>query len=411
MHRIAYIFPLLTAVLLLALFRNYDQWWIYPIMVVVVEFILWLIMRRASKTREYLSGFALNIQHHEPWVERVERTETYTDSRGNTRTRVVVDYRHHPDVWLMQLNTGYTIYLHPNAYNYYRELWATEQIWINPPHHNLVSGGGGQLYHWDEIYENAATHTYKGLYINYVANSSSIFRLDNVSKREAKSLGLIDYPKFDREHLEHNVVLCSPKLPKWVKIADTTQRAFHLINAFNGARSQIHIFILIFDAAQGITTALKQQAYWKGGNKNEFVLCLGVDFSQIDPEKSWEQNPLPQVKWSKAFSWCDAPQLESATESWFIEHKEFRLVDYAAWLRKNIGLWRRKEFADFKYLGVTLSAGRRAVVAVTTTLFCIVMIVIICAVAVDNRRNDYHQDDRDYSGYGYTLLDRYILKH
>jgi len=60
---------------------------------------------------------------------------------------------------------------------------------------------------------------------------------------------------------------------------------------------------------------------------------------------------------------------------------------------------------------VTLSAGRGAVVAVTTTLFCIVMIVIICAVAVDNRRNDYHQDDRDYSGYGYTLLDRFILKH
>ena len=44
-----------------------------------------------------------------------------------------------------------------------------------------------------------------------------------------------------------------------------------------------------------------------------------------------------------------------------------------------MGLWKRKEFKDFKYLGVQLSAGRKAIVATMTMLFCIVIIVITCA--------------------------------
>ena len=139
MHRVAYIFPLIAANILLVLFRNYDQWWIYLIMVVVTEFFLWLIMRRVSRTKEYLSGYARYMEHHEPWVERVERVESYTDSRGNTCTRVVVDYVHHPDLWLMVLNTGRVVVIHHNVYYHYCSLWKTPELWINPPHSNCVS--------------------------------------------------------------------------------------------------------------------------------------------------------------------------------------------------------------------------------------------------------------------------------
>ena len=267
MHRIAYLFPLLTVLLLVILFRNYDHWWVYLIMAAVSELVLWLIMRRVSRTKEYLSGYAIDIQHHEPWVERVERVKTYTDSKGNTHSRVVVEYVHHPDVWLMPLNTGVVTYISQQTYNYFRSTWETPEHWINPPHHNCVSGGGGQLHEWNGVYEDAATHTYKGLYINYVANSNSIFRKERLSKADVKHFGLIDYPKIERRNLEQNVVLCSPKLPEWVQFSNKSQRAFQLLNAFSGSRYQIHIFVLVFDAAQGIITALKQQAYWGGGNK------------------------------------------------------------------------------------------------------------------------------------------------
>lgn len=409
MYKIAYLFPLLTVGALVVLFRNYDWWWMYFIMVVVSELILWLIIRRASRTTEYLSGYALNVQHHEPWVERVVRTESYTDSRGNTRTRTVVDYRHHPDVWVMPLNTGVGTYISPDVYNLYRTKWGTPEQWINPPHINCVSGGGGQLYEWNGVYEDAATHTYKGLYINYVVNSNSIFRKEDLGKDDVENYGLIDYPEFESRYLEQDVVLRSPKLPEWVQFPSEAQRAFQLINAFAGHKHQIHIFILMFDAAQGIASALKQQAYWKGGNKNEFVVCLGVDFSNIDPQKSVSENTPLMVKWCKAFSWCDAPKLESATESYFIENKELHLLAYAEWLRGHIGLWKRKEFKDFEYLGVRLSAGRKAIVAFVTILFCIVIIVITCTIAINIRKHDYNKIG-DYSGLGYELLDSYILK-
>lgn len=121
--------------------------------------------------------------------------------------------------------------------------------------------------------------------------------------------------------------------------------------------AHIHIFIILFEASEGVEVALKQRAYWHGGNKNEFTVCLGVENGT-------------DVKWCKAFSWCDAPALESATESGFINNPTFNLAAYARWLRGNIHLWKRKEFKDFKYLGVNLSPGAKWGVAILTILLC-----------------------------------------
>lgn len=115
------------------------------------------------------------------------------------------------------------------------------------------------------------------------------------------------------------------------------------------------------------------------------------------------------MKWCKAFSWCDAPRLESATESWFIANPELSLGDYAQWLRSNLDLWKRKEFSDFKYLGIHLSPARSACLAFITAVLCAAAVVITCAVALSNRDNDRNRF-RDYSGLGYELLDKYILK-
>lgn len=410
MHKIAYTLPPFISLVLLLLFCNYEQWWVYLLMVAVAELILWLIMSRVSKSREYLSGYALNTQHHEEWVEQVHRTVSYTDSEGRTRTRTEVYYRHHPELWLLELNTGESCYIDKEYYDYLAQLWGTEEEYIDPPHMNCVSGGGGQLYSWNEEYKDAATHTYKGLYVNYVANSNSIFRKEEIRDEDIEKYGLIDYPKFDMSEIELDVILTSPKLPKWVNIAKDSQRAFQLINAFAGMKHEIHTFILLFDASQGVVTALKQQAYWRGGNKNEFVLCLGVDFSGIDPNRGDEESLTPQVKWCKAFSWCDAPRLESATESWFLSNRELDFARYAEWLKGNLNLWKRKEFSDFKYLGVTLSRGKQILVWSITALLCAIIVVISCVVAIDYRDTYVRRMRKDCDGYGYQLLDRYILK-
>lgn len=371
MHRFAYILPIATAVGVVVWREHWEYAWIYLLGVALCELILYMVIHRASRQEEFLSAFAHNVQHHEPWIERVVTTKTYTDSQGRTRTRTEVSYVPHPDRWLMEFNTGYVVDITPETYTKCIVKWQTKQIRINPPHPNCVSGGGGQLHKWNKQYKDAFTATYSGLYINYIKNSRSIFRFRDISAEEATSLGLVCYPSLDGPNLDIPVVLCSPTVAKHYTVPKGFQRALQLVNAFNGKRHQIHIFVILFDASQQpLSVAMEQRAYWEGGNKNEFTLCLGLDLSQ--------GNGVPRVSWSKAFSWCDVPRLESASESWFIAHPELNLEAYAEWLRENISLWKRKQFKDFKYLGIRLSPLRTAIVY----LVAIILSAIIFAVAL-----------------------------
>ena len=378
MHRLYYALPLVTAALIYIYCPlPYDGWWGYIVMVAVSELILYLVISLASRTTEYLSGYAVDIQHHNPWVERVTYTETYTDSKGQTHTRTKVSYVPHPDRWLMELNTGRVTDIDSDVYDSYRGLWRTPRRNIWPAHINCVSGGGGQQYEWDNVYDNALTETYTGLYKNYVRNSDSIFKADKVNAEEAERLGLIEYPSSSRFYLERDVVLVSPHLK--MSVPESVQRKFQLLNAFNGQSHQIHVFVLLFRAATGLEAALRQRDFWLGGNKNEFTVCLGIEDNPagtggLDSDGGSEDNSAtPTVKWCKAFSWCDIPRMETALESWYIANPvlDFNALDQ--WLRANMNLWKRKEFKDFKYLGTRLSTGRNILVGILTVLLCAAM--------------------------------------
>lgn len=370
MYRLAYICPVIVALAVMSMSGTYSRWWVYALMLLVAELVIRLVVRRVTRVHEYLSGYATNVQHHEAWVERQEHEIEERDSDGEVHRRVEVSYVNHPDEWWMVLNTGRSIRIAEQVYNQCVAWWKTKEHWIDPPHVDCVRGGGGQLYMWNGVYENAYTCTYQGLYVNYLNNSNSIFRKGNISRDEVDMLGLVEYPKI--EYLDVDVVLLSSDVARRISINNGVQRCFQLINAFAGERFEIHLFILLFDASRGIDIALKQQEYWRGGNKNEFVVCLGIDPDSLVPGRTLV------VEWCKAFSWCDAPRLESATESWFIEHRRLNERAFADWFRHNIHLWKRKEFSDFKYLGVRLSGTRSLMLALVTALFCCAIFYVAC---------------------------------
>lgn len=371
MHRIAYIAPPLTALALVLWLGITPDWWAYLVMVAVAELVLWLVLRRMSRKREYLSGYAHSVEHHNPWVERVVTTETYTDSRGRTHTRQRVHYVRHSDEWWMWLNTGKSIAIDSTTYNLWRTRWATPCEQINPYHPNCVSGGGGQRYVWNGVYEDAATVTYKGLYINYLANSNTIFLEERITKERAEEMGLVDYPDFGSDGLDTPTVLCSSHLPEEVVFPAEWQRTLQLINAFYGAERQIHLFVVLFAARDGIEAARAQRNYWQGGNKNELTICLGVDCTKGEAE-----DYTMEVKWCDAFSWCDAPRLDVAIERWFVDHSTLDLTAFGEWLRVNLSLWQRKSFSDFKYLGIRLSTGHKWLLFALTLLLCGAMVAI-----------------------------------
>ncbi len=347
-------------------------WYVYLLMLIVTEALICWVMYHTLRVAEYLSGYATAAYHYEAWTERVAHYRTYTDSRGNPKTEPVVRYVYHPDEWFVTLNTGGHVDIAEHSYRSIVEMWNSPEEWIDVVHRNCVSGGGGQEILFDGVYNHLVTTTFKGRYVNYVRGSNSIFRFDPLSRLDASRLGLISYPSIDSDDLDIDAILVSPKLDG-VQIDGCDQEHMRRINAYYGAESQIHIFVLLFRASDGISIAHSQRRFWHGGNKNELVICLGI-------EPSEDATTPHHVAWCKAFSWCDAPRLDNATESYFIEHRALDFGDFASWLRVNMSLWSRKEFSDFKYIGKQLSSRKAIMVSILALFISAVMVLIMVFV-------------------------------
>lgn len=356
MHKAGYILPVATVIAVFAVTWNISLWWVYLIALAVSEAVVYLLFNGISKDREFISGYATQVRHYNAWTERVTHTETYTVN-GKTQTRTRVSYVHHPEYWAMPLNTGTEINISHRLFEYCSGLWGTGSAHFNTFHPNCVMGGGGQSYDWDGIEDHAQTATYTQRYKNYLQYSHSIYRGDRISRKEARSMGLFDYPNITDN--EQRVICLSPELNDF-PLEESDQVTFQRLNAFVGKDHQVHFLVLLFTADKGINQALYQRDYWEGGNKNEFTTCLGIR----------KEGDAFKVAWCKPFSWMDTPTLETAAMDWFISNPILDLNAYAAWLRENIGLWKRKEFKDFKYLGRHLSKAQTILYYILTALVC-----------------------------------------
>ena len=113
---------------------------------------------------------------------------------------------------------------------------------------------------------------------------------------------------------------------------------------------------LIIDKDEDIEISELQRSYWKGGNKNELVVCLGIDSTK--------------VKWCNAFSWCDVPTIDVKTETYFTQNDTLDLKAYSDLLRESLdnGEWVRKKFEDFSYLKPELSLTQQIWILVISIL-------------------------------------------
>lgn len=362
MHKPAYLLPIVAILTCYLINGNAEYWWLYPTLAIVCEVLLYVALHHVSKVREYLSGYVVAVEHHFPWTEM--RTYTVTVTRnGKPHTEVRHQFIRHPDEWYNVLNTGRYMNAGYQEYQTAIARWGTAPFHIDPPHVSCVSGGGGERCNWNGVEDDTVTVTYTGRYNNYILNSNSIFRQTTISDKTAEQLGLIRYPSIS--HDEQEVICVSSHLKEYITIDCTTQNRFQRINAFCGVEHQIHVFVLLFDASQGVGIADKQRAYWNGGNKNEFTVCLGIDGNT--------------VAWCNPFCWMDAPTLDVAVQQYFIDHPELDLDAFAEWLRPSLSLWKRKEFSDFKYLGIHLSKKQTiGFYSIAAALSALSVVIIYC---------------------------------
>jgi hypothetical protein len=181
-----------------------------------------------------------------------------------------------------------------------------------------------------------------------------------ISKEKADSLGLYDYPEI--KNMDQSPIM-GKTLPYW------QEHAIRYINSKYGSSNQFRLYILLFENKEPEIAEL-QKSYWYQGNKNELVICLGVNGDSIT--------------WCRGFSWCDEPILEVKSRNYFIKNPKLNLYDYSKFIESNLKYWKRKEFNDFNYISVEFTDRQNWAIIIVTILSTIVALI----VAIFNDKND-----------------------
>ena len=369
MEFIAYAIPFFFAVVLLIAWKREMVWWEYLVLItgsVVLTLSFSEIFREGNcHDTEYLGGYITKITHYDDWDEWIHKTCTRQvpdgkDSKGNTTYRTETydcSYReYHPERWMYTDDLGreHHFYSKSEFWDAHSELGKPRSVFRDMHRHYYTKDGDAQDYFWDSSIEHLRSLTWKHSYQNKIkGSSSSVMRFKDISKEEAKTLGLYDYPEVRAQDQ-------SPVIG--IKTGLLTLKTLKYINSFYGRRKQFRLYVLGW-TGKSIAISEEQRSYWQGGNKNEFVVCLGY-FGD-------------SVTWVNAFSWCDDPKLEIATERYFKDNPKLDLIAYSKWLEENLGMWKRKEFKDFDYISIPLSSGQQIALFILTILFNIIIAVLL----------------------------------
>lgn len=373
MEILAYLIPLIVSIFLLAFFKKDIVWWEYALLIAIP--ILVHIAARAimisynTADVEYLGDYITKVRHYDEWDEWIHRTCTRTYKSGNTTRTQTYDcsYRqYHPERWSYFDQNGNEHWLYyEKDYDVIRRKFGTREIFVDMHRDYYRIDGDAQEYHWNGTEETAWTVTHEHKYKNKIQNSNSIFNFTDISKKEADSLGLYHYPliNYDVDY-DQIPVLTSREIPK------EHIEALRFTNGFYGKKHQFRLYVLIFENASSEISEL-QRSYWKGGNKNELVVCLGMNGAKVE--------------WCNAFSWCDVPTLDVKTETFFVENGYLDLIGYSNLVRESLqnGEWNRKKFDDFDYIKVELTF----VQEIVTLIISLILNVVLAIVFIKNEQS------------------------
>lgn len=339
MEVLVFLLPFFVSAFLLIFFREQTTWWEHAVLIVpsllVGVGLLWTFKRAESSDTEYLGSYVTKIRYYEPWNERVAHTCTYTDSKGNTHTETYYVTEEHSEKWAYSDHSGRERDCSSDVFSAMRGRLASSPVFVDMHRSYYTRDGDAYDYPWDgrdvTLYPVTREHEYE----NKVKASRSVFKFEDISKEDARRIGLYDYPEI---WLRDQCPILG------AKFSARQERAVRVLNARYGPQKQFRLYLLFF-RDKPISIVEKQRSYWQGGNKNELVVCVGLDRNN-------------RVTWSDAFSWCDSPVLAVKSRDWFMSNR-LDLCAFVSYIEPIVQKeWKRKDFSDFKYVSVELSDGQ-----------------------------------------------------
>jgi hypothetical protein len=364
MEILIYSIPFITALFLLIVFNKKMVWWEYVVLIlpsILFALLMQIIMVSVNAyDTEYLGSYVTKITYYEPWDEMVRVRHTRTNSDGEEEVYYTWEREYHSERYTyMDNESGWEHHLSKNQYETIKKRLGDNSV-FRDMHRNYhrIDGDAYDIF-WDKTIEKLYDITTEHSYKNKVKSSHShtIFKHINISKEEADSLGLYEYPPI-------KIMNQNPIIGK--NLPDKDIQRIKYINAIYGKTKQFRTYILIYEN-KNIEISELQKSYWQNGNKNEFIVCLGVI--------------RDSVVWSNAFSWCDEPKLEVLTRDYFINNPKLNIDEYGRWLQTQMPKWERKEFEDFDYISIDLSKGQY--IALFIIMFIINIIISIFLIKND----------------------------
>lgn len=321
---------------------------------------------------EYLGVYVTKATYYEPWDEMVRHTRRVpcgTDEDGNTiyRTEVYYTREYHSEYYEYQLNNNQISRCNKREFDKIVNKLSVRGVFkdMHRDYHSI--DGDAYEYFFDGTRGHCYTTTIEHSYRNHVnGNGNSIFKY-HITEADKKQYKLYDYPKYSIMNDQNPIIGYNASMKDI--------ESFQYINAWYGKDYQFRMFIMFFDT-DNMEVAEMQRCYLEGGNKNEFIVCLG--------------HVGDSITWCYPFSWQDKPMLEVRTRQFFIENPRVDFHKFSEFIISNLNCWHRKEFKDFDYLSVDISM-------TTYIIFSIIVILLNVIFMVDYKRT--HSNNYYYNRY------------
>jgi hypothetical protein len=331
---------------------------------------------QSSRTtdNEFLTEKITQCAHEDPWDEEVScrheipcsHPKYCEDSDGKGGTHQcgyehsndgyyhLYDVDFHDHQWYFITESGNSESCSEAYYNKLKKEWSNESF-VEMNRRNVHSiDGDKQVTNWKGEFALTETYTWERTYENKVQASDNIVNFPDVDTSDVSRYGLFEYPSVS--NLNHKFILSSG-----FYVSQADQDHLRKVNAHIGPTKQCQIFVLLFKN-KSAQSALKQRWYWKGGNMNEFIVCIGVD-------------DLGNVQWNENITWTEKPMCDIQVRDFVLSQKKLNLskvIDFA-YTEMNTE-FKRKDFKkDFDYLQIELTSGQVSGIYWTIVIINILM--------------------------------------
>lgn len=324
--------PVIAVIILFTTFKQNTAWWEYclPFFVSIVSagMVYTIVLFASGADIEYWTNYIISVNYYEDWNEEVMSVETYTDADGNLQTRTVYEIVYHSAYYTSVDNQREERRIKKSEYKKIKSKWNNESF-VDLRRDYYSNDGDMYTSAYPRNPELMVVHTSKHLYQNRIsASQDSIHKFQDVDPEE---WNLFDYPDESGMYV--------PSILSEYPISNQDMHSLNVLNAVWGAGKKIRVWFLIWEGDETLDTGYAQENYWEGGNKNELVVCIGVDQDK-------------NVNWTHVFSWTEREDMKVQLRNLIAESDKIQIGDYVSWINDNIHMWEKRDFGEFNYLKI-----------------------------------------------------------